>query len=60
MEFKKHTQAGAAMVEYGLLLCLIAVVAITAISNVGDKVNAIFDSTNTALSAPSPQTMPPP
>jgi pilus assembly protein Flp/PilA len=40
---------GAALVEYGLLLILIAVLAILVIKNVGSKVNNGFQTVNSNL-----------
>ena len=42
-------EEGATMVEYGLMLALIAVVCIVAITAVGNKTNAKFSATSTAL-----------
>ncbi len=44
-----HKQKGAALVEYGLLVALIAVGAIAAISSVGDSVDTTFDDVATCL-----------
>jgi pilus assembly protein Flp/PilA len=41
---------GASLVEYGLLVGLIAVVAITAVTNLGSTVNEVFSSVATKLS----------
>ncbi|MFZ3583662.1 Flp family type IVb pilin [Loktanella sp. DJP18] len=52
-----HTTRGAALVEYGMLVGLIAVVAITAVTTLGDKVDGIFTSASAALvfdEAPAP------
>lgn len=43
------TERGAALVEYALLLALIAVVCIVAISLIGDNADSAFDSINTEL-----------
>jgi pilus assembly protein Flp/PilA len=40
---------GAALVEYGLLVGLIAVVAVTAVTTLGTKVTAYFTSINGSL-----------
>lgn len=41
--------AGAALVEYGMLVLLVALVAIAAVTSVGTKVKTIFESANTKL-----------
>jgi pilus assembly protein Flp/PilA len=48
--FAKNEE-GAALVEYGLLVGLIAVVCITAVTNLGLYVEGAFDAINTALAA---------
>ena len=46
----KHTKIkGAALVEYGLLIGLLAVVAATAITSVGVQVTSIFNQLNVKL-----------
>lgn len=45
-----RTDDGAAMVEYGLLVALIAIVAITALSFVGTSVSAKFTEIGNCLS----------
>jgi len=40
---------GAALVEYALLIALIAVVCIVAITKLGDKAKSSFDSTQSAI-----------
>ena len=42
-------ESGQGMVEYGLILALIAVVVITALSLMGEKVDGIFDQVNEKL-----------
>ena len=42
-------EEGASMVEYGLLLALIAVVAIVAVQFVGTKVSSNFDNVGNSL-----------
>lgn len=39
-----RNEKGQGMVEYGLILFLVSVVAITMLTNVGTRVNAIFQS----------------
>lgn len=43
-------ESGASLVEYGLLVGLIAVVAIGAVSALGTKVTDVFETINTTLS----------
>lgn len=45
-------EEGAALVEYALLLGLIAVVAILAITGLGTKVTSMFTKASNALPAP--------
>ena len=40
---------GATMVEYGIMVALIAVVSIVAIGLIGGKLNAAFETVKTAL-----------
>ncbi|MBC7476003.1 MAG: Flp family type IVb pilin [Candidatus Sericytochromatia bacterium] len=40
---------GQGMVEYGIIIALISVVAIAAVKLIGGKVNGAFESTSTAL-----------
>lgn len=42
-------EEGQGMVEYGIIIALISVVAIGVISQVGGKVNGAFDKVNTDL-----------
>ena len=44
---------GATMVEYGLMLALIAVVCISAVSFIGTKANAMFSGIGAKLNSPS-------
>ncbi len=44
-------ESGAAMVEYGLLVGLIAVVCIVGIQQLGNNVNGVFCAINTAIAA---------
>jgi len=46
---KVRSERGAALVEYALLVALIAVVCIIAVTAVGTKASAKFDSVQTAL-----------
>ena len=48
-KFKTDSERGASMVEYGLLLALIAVVALVAVKALGDNVSARFSSTSASL-----------
>ncbi|MBK1668189.1 hypothetical protein CKO28_09080 [Rhodovibrio sodomensis] len=43
-------QSGASLVEYGLLVALIAVAAIVAITNVGEAISSLFNDVATRLS----------
>ena len=45
-------ETGASLVEYALLLALIAVVCIAAITLIGEKANSSFNSTGSALDTP--------
>ena len=42
---------GATMVEYGLMVALIAVVAVAAVGTLGGTVKSVFTSTNTSFTA---------
>ena len=42
-------ERGAALVEYGMLVGLIAAICILAVTNLGTTVSAVFTSINTAL-----------
>jgi pilus assembly protein Flp/PilA len=44
-------ESGASLVEYGLLVGLIAVVAITAVSALGTKVKNVFATVNNTLNS---------
>ena len=44
-------ESGAALVEYGILVGLIAVVCITAVTLLGTTINGVFTTINTALAA---------
>ncbi len=46
-----HDESGATAIEYGLIAGLIAVVIITALSNVGSAQTENYDSINAAVSA---------
>jgi pilus assembly protein Flp/PilA len=48
-KFKTDDERGASMVEYGLLLALIAVVALVAVKALGDNVSTRFSSTSASL-----------
>ena len=43
-------ESGATAIEYGLIAALIAVAAITAMSGLGNTLNATFTEVNTAMS----------
>ena len=44
-----QNERGASMVEYGLLLALIAVIAIVALRNLGNSVSTKFSTVSTSL-----------
>jgi len=44
-------ESGATMVEYGLMVALIAVVAIVAVTFLGEEVSQTFDTAATAMDA---------
>jgi pilus assembly protein Flp/PilA len=48
-KFNTDNERGASMVEYGLLLAMIAVVAIVAVKALGENVSARFSSTSASL-----------
>jgi len=45
----RNDESGASMVEYGLLVALIAAVLITSVTTLGTSLQGIFDSINTAI-----------
>jgi len=47
-------QSGQGMVEYGLIIALIAVVAVVAVGFLGDEITAIFNSIATSLRGTTP------
>ena len=48
-KFDADGERGASMVEYGLLLALIAVIALVAVKALGDNVSTKFSSVNSSL-----------
>lgn len=48
-EIKKNNERGASLVEYGLLVALIAVVALVAVQFLGNRVSEKFSSVGSAL-----------
>jgi pilus assembly protein Flp/PilA len=48
-KFDVRDETGASMVEYGLLLALIAVIAIFAVRSLGEGVSSKFSSVNSSL-----------
>jgi len=48
-KFNADGERGASMVEYGLLLALIAVIAIVAVQALGNNVSTKFSSVNSSL-----------
>lgn len=55
MKFLKDEE-GASMVEYALLLALIAVVCIAAVTNIGTSANSVFEGIATKLGYTAPAT----
>jgi pilus assembly protein Flp/PilA len=53
MQHRMREDKGAAAVEYGLLVGLIAVAIIAAVLLLGNQLDALFDKITTALTAPS-------
>ncbi len=48
----ERNDKGATMVEYGLMVGLIAVVCITAVALLGDQINALFEGITAELPTP--------
>jgi pilus assembly protein Flp/PilA len=48
-KFNTDSERGASMVEYGLLLALVAVIAIVALKALGTNVSAKFDTVSASL-----------
>jgi pilus assembly protein Flp/PilA len=48
-KFNMDSERGASMVEYGLLLALVAVIAIVALKALGTNVSTKFDTVSTSL-----------
>lgn len=46
LNWLKNEESGQGMVEYGLILALIAVVVIAVLTQVGKKVNEVFQNVN--------------
>jgi len=46
-------ESGATMVEYGLMVALIAVVCILSVTAIGTKLNGVFDGVSSKLPDPS-------
>lgn len=51
MNWLKNEESGQGMVEYGLLIAFISVVAVAAIFGIGTKVKAFFTEANTDITA---------
>lgn len=51
MSIKKNTQAGQSLVEYGLVLALIAIVAILVVQAVGTKTASTFDNVQSTMNS---------
>ena len=45
-------ESGQGMVEYGLILALVSIVAIAALKGLGTKVNGTFEAIDTAIPTP--------
>ena len=50
-EIADREERGAAMAEYGLLLALVALAAITILATFGDSIKAVFTTANTELNS---------
>lgn len=48
-----NDESGATAIEYGLIAAGISVVIITAVNNIGEKVNSSFEFIDTELNTPS-------
>ncbi|MEW7979368.1 MAG: Flp family type IVb pilin [Candidatus Sedimenticola endophacoides] len=46
-----HNESGATMVEYGLMLALIAVICIGAVTYIGQQTNTTFNAAGDAMSS---------
>jgi pilus assembly protein Flp/PilA len=53
MSIKKNGKAGQSLVEYGLVLALIAIVAILVVQAVGTKTASTFDNVQSQMTAQS-------
>ncbi len=51
MSIRKNTKAGQSLVEYGLVLALIAIVAILVVQAVGTKTASSFDNIQSQMSS---------
>lgn len=51
-DFLFNEESGQGMVEYGLILALIAVIAIVALKGIGTKVNSTFETVESQLGTP--------
>ena len=47
-------ESGQGMVEYGLIIALVSVVAIAALTNIGKNLNTMFGKVNNALPSAAP------
>lgn len=54
LNWLKNEESGQGMVEYGLLIAFISVVAIAAIFGIGSKVKDFFSDANTAVHTTAP------
>ena len=46
-----QNESGATVIEYGLIAALISIIAIVAMTQIGDRLNAIFSNVNNHLAA---------
>jgi len=54
MMLRRKNQRGAAMVEYGLLVALIALVVLISVTTLGTSINGAFQRIGTAVGAATP------
>lgn len=47
-------ERGQGMVEYGLILALVAIAAIVVLRLIGPQINTLFEDVNSALTPPAP------
>ena len=54
MSWLKNEESGQGMVEYGLIIALIAVVVIAALVVLGPKIRDLFEGVGNSIPSPSP------